>query len=134
MEKHGYKVITAEEGHKGLELAKRLKPDLILLDIMLPGIDGYEVCRTLRALEGMKNIPIIMITARSEELDIVLGLELGADDYVTKPFSVRELLSRIKVQLRSKDNKEPKIDETETINVGEITLKPEEYKVSETSF
>jgi two-component system, OmpR family, alkaline phosphatase synthesis response regulator PhoP len=129
LENHGYRVMTADEGKKGLDFAKKLKPDLILLDIMLPGIDGYEVCRSLRAHEGMENIPIIMITARSEELDVVLGLELGADDYVTKPFSIRELLSRIKVQLRSKENKEPKADETETITVRDITLKPEEYKV-----
>jgi len=127
LENHGYRVMTADEGNKGLDFAKKLKPDLILLDIMLPGIDGYEVCRSLRAHEGMEDIPIIMITARSEEFDVVLGLELGADDYVTKPFSIRELLSRIKVQLRSKDNKEPKAEDTE-ITVRDITLKPEEYK------
>jgi len=132
LENHGYMVITAEEGYKALELAPKVKPDLILLDIMLPGVDGYEVCRNLRQMDNLKNIPIIMLTAKSEELDVVLGLELGADDYVTKPFSIRELLSRIKAHLRRNGNKKDKATEAppgEVIKIGEITLKAEEYKV-----
>jgi two-component system alkaline phosphatase synthesis response regulator PhoP len=132
LENQGYVVMTAEEGYKALELVKKVKPDLILLDIMLPGIDGYEVCRTLRNSEGLENIPIIMLTAKSEELDVVLGLELGADDYVTKPFSIRELLSRIKAHLRRNGNKKEKaaeLPQDDVIRIGEITLKPQEYKV-----
>lgn len=134
LEKHGYMVVTAEEGYKALELAPKIKPDLILLDIMLPGLDGYEVCQSLRKMEEMEKVPIIMLTAKSEELDVVLGLELGADDYVTKPFSIRELLSRIKAHLRRNGNKKEQEKATEqlqseVIKVGEITLKPEEYKV-----
>lgn len=98
LENSGYSVIFAYDGREGLKLAREKNPDLILLDIMLPYIDGFEVCRTLRA-EG-SNIPIIMITAREEETDKVFGLELGADDYITKPFSVRELLARVNANLR----------------------------------
>jgi len=134
LKNQGYKVITAEEGYQALKIARESKPDLILLDLMLPGIEGYEVCRTLRTYEGFEHIPIIMLTAKSEELDIVLGLELGADDYVTKPFSVRELLSRIKAHLRRNERKAraEKIEQDEStgiLSAGEITLKPEEYKV-----
>ncbi|RJX28986.1 MAG: DNA-binding response regulator [Dethiobacter sp.] len=133
LENQGYRVITAEEGYKAQELVEKLKPDLILLDIMLPGLDGYEVCRILRSNKELENIPIIMLTAKSEELDVVLGLELGADDYVTKPFSVRELLSRIKAHLRRNGkNKKDKADQLPTVDVlrvGEITLKTQEYKV-----
>jgi DNA-binding response OmpR family regulator len=93
-------VRVAGDGLKGLELAVDTKPDLIVLDIMLPGANGYEICREIRA-EGLQ-MPILMLTAKAEESDVVLGLELGADDYVTKPFSVRELLARCKALLRRK--------------------------------
>ncbi|MGI5986237.1 MAG: response regulator, partial [Oscillospiraceae bacterium] len=98
LEKSEYKTICAYDGREGLNLARAKNPDLILLDVMLPYIDGFEVCRTLRS-EGI-NIPIIMITAREEETDKVFGLELGADDYITKPFSIRELLARVKTNMR----------------------------------
>lgn len=94
----GYKVLTASDGEKGLEAALNAKPDLILLDIMLPKINGYEVCRLIR--EQKLDMPIIMLTAKGEESDIVLGLNLGADDYVTKPFSIKELLARAAAFLR----------------------------------
>jgi DNA-binding response OmpR family regulator len=94
----GYKVITASDGEKGLNAALDAKPDLILLDIMLPKINGYEVCRLIR--EQKLTMPIIMLTAKGEESDIVLGLNLGADDYVTKPFSIKELLARAAAFLR----------------------------------
>jgi len=139
LEKNGYTVVTAEEGYEALELAQKVKPHLILLDIMLPGLDGYEVCQKIRKMEETEKIPIIMLTAKSEELDVVLGLELGADDYVTKPFSIRELLSRIKAHLRRSDNlkdikkegekADGRLQSSEGIKVGEIILKPEEYKV-----
>jgi DNA-binding response OmpR family regulator len=94
----GYDVVEAEDGIKGLELAKELKPDLIILDVMLPLMDGFEVCKIIRK-EGITS-PIIMLTVKDEEVDKVLGLELGADDYVTKPFSLKELSSRVKALLR----------------------------------
>jgi DNA-binding response OmpR family regulator len=94
----GYKVVTAADGEKGLNAALNAKPDLILLDIMLPKINGYEICRLIR--EQKITVPIIMLTAKGDESDIVLGLNLGADDYVTKPFSIKELLARAAAFLR----------------------------------
>ena len=94
LEKDGTRVVCAYDGAEGLRLARSEDPDVILLDVMLPEMDGFEVCRTLRA-EG-NNVPIIMITAREEETDKVFGLELGADDYITKPFSMRELIARVR--------------------------------------
>lgn len=98
LEKDGTRCICAYDGLDGLSLARSEDPDVILLDVMLPGMDGFEVCRTLRA-EG-NNVPIIMITAREEETDKVFGLDLGADDYITKPFSMRELLARVRTNMR----------------------------------
>ena len=97
LRKAGYEALIAADGREALRLAHASNPDLILLDLMLPEVDGLDVCRELRK---SSNVPIIMITARGEEIDRVVGLELGADDYVTKPFSVRELMSRIKAVLR----------------------------------
>ena len=97
---NGYKVIKANNGIDAVRLAIEEKPNLILLDLMIPGKDGYDVCKEVRSNIEIKNIPIIMLTAKSEEIDKILGLELGADDYITKPFSVRELLARVKAVLR----------------------------------
>ena len=97
---NGYKVIKANNGIDAVRLAIEEKPKLILLDLMIPGKDGYDVCREVRSNSEIRNIPIIMLTAKSEELDKILGLELGADYYITKPFSVRELLARVKAVLR----------------------------------
>lgn len=102
LQHNGYEVTNAGDGESGLNLLEEKKPDLILLDIMLPGMDGLEVCRILR--ERGFTLPVIMLTARSEEVDMVLGLEFGADDYVTKPFSIRELITRIKAHLRRADH------------------------------
>ena len=96
--REGYDTLEAYDGPTGLQLALENNPDLILLDLMLPGMDGFEVCRKVR--EAGSSIPIIMLTAREEETDKVLGLELGADDYITKPFSMRELLARVKANIR----------------------------------
>jgi two-component system response regulator VicR len=96
--REGYTVLEAYDGEAGLQLALEQNPDLILLDLMLPKMDGFDVCRTLRAKGSA--IPVIMLTAREEETDKVLGLELGADDYITKPFSMRELLARVKANIR----------------------------------
>lgn len=101
LRKAHYDVLTAADGRMALRLAQQSQPDLILLDLMIPEVDGLDVCRELRKSSG---VPIIMITARGEEIDRVLGLEIGADDYVTKPFSVRELMARVKAVLRRAQN------------------------------
>ncbi|WP_142414482.1 response regulator [Hathewaya massiliensis] len=100
IEKNGYRAICAGNGFDAIKLAKEELPDLILLDLMLPGMDGYDVCKEIRKESTLSKTPIIMITAKSEEFDKILGLELGADDYITKPFSIRELLARVKAVLR----------------------------------
>ena len=97
LKKEGYTVETVGNGREAVELARKLKPDLIVLDLMLPGMDGFEVTRTLRK---EMNTSILMLTARDDEIDRVVGLEVGADDYLTKPFSMRELMARVKAQLR----------------------------------
>jgi len=107
LETNGYKVFYALDGKEGLKLASEKKPDLILLDVMLPEMDGFDVCKEIKKNEDTSNIPIIMLTAKSEEFDKILGLELGADDYITKPFSIRELLARVKAVLR-RNNKQEK--------------------------
>jgi two-component system phosphate regulon response regulator PhoB len=100
LKEDGYRTVSAFDGEKGVEIAKREKPDLIILDIMLPAIDGFEVCRILKQNESTSQIPVIILSAKSRETDKVIGLELGADDYMTKPFSPRELIARIKAVLR----------------------------------
>ncbi len=104
-----YEVLTAADGETGYRLVKEKKPDLLILDLMLPKLSGYEICRQMRAA-GMTT-PILMLTARGEETDRVLGLDLGADDYVTKPFSVRELLARVRALLRRAQPPKPALDE-----------------------
>lgn len=106
LEKEGLKVIDARDGEDALDLAVRQHPDLILLDLMLPGMDGLEVCKALKKESKTCSIPVIMLTAKSQESDKVVGLELGADDYITKPFSPRELVARIKAVLRRITEKE----------------------------
>jgi len=100
LDKAGFAVIPAGSGEDGLGLARSRRPDLILLDLMLPGMDGLEVCRLLKRNRETENIPVVMLTARGEEADIVAGLELGADDYLTKPFSPRVLMAHIRATLR----------------------------------
>lgn len=100
LEKAGYDVLRAETGEKGLGILKTMQVDLVLLDYMLPGIDGIEVLKNIRADKKLSSMPVIMLTAKGEEIDKVLGLEMGADDYVSKPFGVRELLARVKALLR----------------------------------
>ena len=110
-EHHGYIVNTAQDGEAGLQLAEKDQPDLIVLDVMLPGMDGFDVCRHLRK-RGI-TIPILMLTARGEEVDKVVGLEIGADDYITKPFSTRELLARVKAHLRRTTDKSQTLEKYE---------------------
>jgi len=97
LKKQGYDVQTTGEGTEALELAREMKPDLIILDVMLPGLDGFEICRILRK---EMSTPVLMLTARDDEIDRVVGLEVGADDYMAKPFSMRELIARVKAMLR----------------------------------
>ncbi len=100
LRKEGFKPLRAESGEKALELARDEHPDLVLLDLMMPGLDGLEVCRRLRANDATADIPIVMVTARAEESDAVVGLAVGADDYVKKPFGVKELVARVRAVLR----------------------------------
>ncbi|HLR08674.1 MAG TPA: response regulator YycF [Bacillota bacterium] len=127
LEKEGYDVICAFDGHEALTLVDSEKPDLILLDIMLPGKDGNEVCREIRKEH---NMPIIMLTAKDSEIDKVLGLELGADDYVTKPFSNRELIARVKANLRRLQHVPEADNKQRDIVVGSLTIHPDAYTVT----
>ncbi len=113
----GYEVVTAENGIKGWELAKELRPDLVILDVMLPLMDGFEVCKRMRK-EGITS-PVMMLTVKDEEVDKVLGLELGADDYVTKPFSVKEVSARVKALLRRVEDYQNEMD---TYRFGNVEL------------
>ena len=115
LKKEGFDTIEAYDGRQALEMVEKEKPDLILLDIMLPEYDGFTVCKRIRQT---MNTPILMLTAREEEVDKVLGLELGADDYITKPFSPRELMARVKANLRRVVEDDPKIKSEETNAVG----------------
>ncbi|MBR0597146.1 response regulator transcription factor [Sinanaerobacter chloroacetimidivorans] len=123
LKENGYEGIGAEDGLLGLQLAHEERPDLILLDIMLPGKNGYDICRELRA-EGSKT-PIIMLTAKNEEIDKVLGLEFGADDYISKPFGIRELMARIKAVLRRYESNSDK----DSLMIGDLAIDIERHEV-----
>ncbi|MBL1227014.1 MULTISPECIES: response regulator YycF [unclassified Enterococcus] len=127
--KEGYEVFTAYDGEEALEKVKEEEPDLVLLDLMLPKIDGLEVAREIRKTYDM---PIIMVTAKDSEIDKVLGLELGADDYVTKPFSNRELVARVKANLRRgvASVKEAEEAVPSELTIGDLTIHPDAYMVS----
>jgi len=109
LEKDGYRVLGARSGEEGLALVRSALPNLVMLDLMLPGIDGLQVCREIKADERLKAIPIVMVTARGEEPDVVSGLELGADDYVSKPFSPKVLVARVKTALRRRRDGQPEM-------------------------
>lgn len=119
LEREGYRVETALDGTTGLETARRSLPDLIILDLMLPGMLGTEICKILKKTEKTARIPVIMLTAKGEEIDRVVGFEVGADDYVVKPFSNRELMLRIKAVLR---RTEPEKDRDKIINIGPLSI------------
>ena len=127
LKKEGFTVDTASDGENAMSKVKKSKYDLIILDLMLPGIQGIELCRTLRAGMKTSGIPIIMLTARSEEVDKILGLEMGADDYMTKPFSPRELAARVKAVLRRFTEK-PVIEKI--MKIGDIEIDRERYTVT----
>ena len=124
LKKEGFDVLCAHDGITGLNYAQQKDPELILLDIMMPGMDGFTVCKRIRKTS---EVPIIMLTARSEEVDKVLGLEIGADDYVTKPFSMRELMARVKANLRKRDTDDG--SQNEIMELGEITIDLKKYTV-----
>ncbi len=128
LEKDGYRVTCVTTGEQALGTLRSEIPDAIVLDLMLPGQDGLDVCRKLKGSQDTRAIPIVMLTAKGEDADIVTGLELGADDYVTKPFSPRVLLARIRAVLRRR-NKEDGEEENSIISVEELTINPARHEV-----
>jgi two-component system alkaline phosphatase synthesis response regulator PhoP len=141
LEKENYRVHVAQDGFQALELASKIIPNLILLDLMLPRLDGIETCRRLKADERLRDIPVIMVTAKAEEADKIKGLEIGADDYVTKPFSAKELVARVKAHLRRREGSIPEksfqygslsVDTVKheiRFNGGEIDLTAKEFEL-----
>ena len=131
LEREGYMVITAKDGITALQLARSEDPDLIILDIMLPEQDGLTVCRLLQQEQKTRGIPIIMVSARGDELDKILGLEMGADDYVTKPFSPRELVARVKARLRRSEETEtaPPKQVENTMVRGKLLIDQDRYMI-----
>jgi DNA-binding response OmpR family regulator len=125
LEKDNYRVHIAQDGFMALELAGKIVPNLILLDLMLPKLDGVETCRRLKADERLREIPVIMVTAKAEEADKIRGLEIGADDYVTKPFSAKELMARVKAQLRRHEGSIPE----KNFTYGELTVDTVKHEV-----
>lgn len=126
MEKAGYETDVAYDGNEAITMAMTNQYDLIILDVMLPGVDGLEVCKTLR--QNKVETPILILTAREDEFDKVLGLELGADDYITKPFSPREIVARVKAILRRA--RQPVPEEYTAIEIGDLTIYPEKYEAT----
>ena len=127
LSREGYKILCAASGEEGLKTARAENPDLIVLDLMLPGIDGLDVARRLKSDDNTRKIRIVMLTAKGEESDIVTGLELGAQDYITKPFSAKVLVARVRAVLR-RDIKDAPGDE-EALSVHEITIHPGRHEV-----
>ena len=127
LSREGYQVLCAVSGEQALRLVRSENPDLIMLDLMLPGIDGLEVTRRLKNDPDTKNLPIVMLTAKGEEADIVTGLELGADDYITKPFSPRVLIARIRAVLRRRIKGQT--EETSVLRIHDIEIDPGRHEV-----
>jgi len=126
--KESYDVITAIDGAQAIETARRERPELIVLDVMLPKLSGFEVCRILRK---EMTVPILMLTAKTEEVDKIVGLEIGADDYMTKPFSMRELLARVRAMLRRAKMAEPEpSDEKTLLKINDLEIDPARHRVS----
>lgn len=127
LEKEGFRPLIASDGVMGLEKARANSPDLILLDLMLPGMPGTEVCKALKSSDKTSRIPVIMLTARGEEIDRVVGFEVGADDYVLKPFSTRELLLRVKAVLR---RAAPEGAKGRIVNIGAVSIDTDRHTVN----
>ena len=128
LESRGYQVLVFDEGTEGLEGVRKHVPDIVLLDIMLPGMDGFEVCRHIRSDPLIKHLPVLMMTARGEEIDQLVGFQMGADDYVTKPFKMRILLERIKSLLRRTEGSTD--DEAGQLSADGIVLDRIQFKVT----
>jgi len=126
LERDGFRVVGVGDGLAALESVERLRPALMILDIMLPNLDGLEICKKLRAQDN--SIPILMLTARDDDIDKILGLELGADDYLTKPFNPRELVARVKAILRRKEQKSKPL--TSALHIGDLVIDPASREVS----
>ncbi len=126
LKQNGYFVEIAHDGEEGLKKVLEIKPDLIILDLMIPKIDGMEVCRRIKGDSSIKSIPIVMLTAKTDEVDRIVGLEMGADDYVTKPFSVRELVLRIKAILKRADSG---LTEVRKVEVKKLSIDPDQHTV-----
>ncbi|MDU4961229.1 MAG: response regulator transcription factor [Sporomusaceae bacterium] len=126
LEKAGFSVAECGDGNEALQLVKSHAPELLVLDLMLPGLDGIEVCRTLKSHRDTSGIPIIMLTAKNEEIDKIIGLEMGADDYLTKPFSPRELVARVKAVLRRSQMGSPQEGE---LVIGKLKMNFSRYEV-----
>lgn len=127
LSREGYRVIGVSSGEEGLKRARNDPPDLCILDLMLPGMDGLEVCKLLKSDSKTQNIPIVMLTAKGEDADIVAGLELGADDYIVKPFSPRVLIARLRAVLRRKSR--DAVDHTAPITIHDLTIHPGRHEV-----
>jgi DNA-binding response OmpR family regulator len=119
LNKDGFRALTCRNGEDAIDLVKKEKPEIVILDLMLPGMDGLEVCKVLKKDEKTTSIPIVMLTAKTQESDKIVGLELGADDYITKPFSPRELIARIKAVLRRVKEKDKL---PEVLNIGDLSI------------
>ena len=130
LQKEGYRVVSVPSGEAALKKFRIEKPDLVILDLMLPGMDGLSVCKELKAAEETRNVPVMMLTAKSEEVDVVTGLEVGADDYVTKPFSPRVLVARIRAVLRRKKRQTDQAEDKSVVRRGEIELDPMRHVVT----
>jgi len=126
--REGYEVLCAKSGEEAINMARKELPDLMVLDLMLPGMDGLEVTKALKSVNQTKTIPIVMLTAKGEEPDIVTGLELGADDYITKPFSPRILVARVRAVLR-RQSSESKEDDASVLRIHELVIHPGRHEV-----
>jgi two-component system phosphate regulon response regulator PhoB len=129
LEREGYEVRSARDGEEGLRRTRQENPSLVLLDLMLPGIDGVELCRTLRSDPATRSIPIIMLTAKGDESDVVLGLGVGADDYVKKPFSPKELVARVRAVLRRSAERQADL-KAGKLHVRGVVIDPRRHEVS----
>jgi len=127
LKQSGFSVLSALDGPSGLELAIKNRPSLVILDLMLPGMDGKDICRSLKSNSLTQSIPILMLTAKTEEMDRVIGFELGADDYMTKPFSPRELVLRVKAILRRKEGPQ---EGEKVIRIGDLLIDIDRHHVS----
>jgi two-component system phosphate regulon response regulator PhoB len=127
LQKEGFETLTAADAFKGLNMATAEQPDLVVLDVMMPGMDGLEVCRQIRSDDRTRRIPVIMLTAKGAETDRIVGLEMGADDYLPKPFSPRELVARVKAVLRRTNGD---MEPTDVLRRGEIVIDAQRHEVT----